>query len=165
MFKHGRLRLAGRFQIEVADETIDDWNRKIRIAFVTGPDRDQHAHQPIGPRERDEFIFSAVSDDFDPFLKNIFDKAERPLENQAFMRELLADLTRVQRGRTRRRMAFAVAAVVVALLVMPAVLEQTAAFVRVGMSWMESIPAPVYWAVSMLIGIWVMVRTGRLGRR
>lgn len=106
-----------------------------------------------------------MSDDFDPFLKNIFDKAERPLENQAFMRELLADLTRVRRGRTRRRMAFAVAAVVVALLVMPAVLEQTAAFVRVGMSWMESIPAPVYWAVSMLIGIWVMVRTGRLGRR
>jgi phage tail sheath gpL-like len=106
-----------------------------------------------------------MSDDLDPFLKKIFAEAEPPLEDHAFMRELLAELQRVQRGRTRRRMALAVAAVLAAFGVMPTVLEQTASFVRFTVSWMDNAPSPVCWTVSTFIGIWVMVRTGRPGRR
>jgi hypothetical protein len=107
-------------------------------------------------------MVAIMSNDLDPFLEKIFAEAERPLEEHAFMRELLAELQRVQRGRTRRRMAVAVAAVLAAFGVMPTVLEQTASFVRFTVSWMDNAPS-VCWTVSTFIGIWVMVRTGRPG--
>lgn len=106
-----------------------------------------------------------MSDDLDPFLRNIFAEAERPLEEHAFMRELLARQTRLQSVRTWRRIVLAVAALVAAFLVMPTVLEQTASFVRFAVSWMDDAPSPICWAVSTFIGIWVLVRTGRPGRR
>jgi hypothetical protein len=110
-------------------------------------------------------MVAIMSNYLGPVLENLFAEAERPLEEHAFMSELLAELQRVQRGRTRRRIAVAVAAVLAAFGVMPTVLEQTASFVHLVISWMESAPPTVYWVMSSFIGIWVIVRTGRLGRR
>lgn len=106
-----------------------------------------------------------MTDDLDPFLKNIFAEVERPLEEHAFMSAVLADIMRAQRGRARRRIVLVVAAVAAACLVMPTVLGQTASFVRFAVSWMDNAPLPIYWTVSTFIGIWVMVRAGRPGRR
>lgn len=106
-----------------------------------------------------------MSNDLDPFLKTLFVEADRPLEEGAFMREVLAGLQRIQRRRTLRRIVLAVAAVVAVVVVMPMVLEQTASMVNLVMGWMDGAPSPVYWTVSTFIGIWVILRTGHLRRR
>jgi hypothetical protein len=110
-------------------------------------------------------MVAIMGKDLDPFLENLFAEAERPLDERAFMKDLLAELQQVQRVRTRRRMVVAVAAVMAAFLVMPTVLEQTASVVRLAVSWIEKAPVSVYWTVSTFVGIWVIVRSSRLGRR
>ena len=102
-------------------------------------------------------------DELDPELTRLFAQARGPLADDLFMANLLLKIERARRARMRRQILGIVAvAVVVALNIRP-VLEKTAAAVRlvgdISPAYAEMLITPWGWAVSLLVGIWVVLRT------
>ena len=106
---------------------------------------------------------AAMIDELDPELTRLFAQARGPLADDLFMANLLLKIERARRARMRRQILGIVAvAVVVALNIRP-VLEKTAAAVRlvgdISPAYADMLITPWGWAVSMLVGIWVVLRT------
>jgi hypothetical protein len=108
-------------------------------------------------------MVTSMNNELDPSLARLFTQAREPLDDDSFMANLLLTIERARRARLWRQI-FAIAAVVVIVsLNMGLVLEKTAAAVRfVGDSspvYPEMLITPWGWGVSMLVGIWVVLRT------
>jgi len=102
-------------------------------------------------------------DDQDPELARIFAQACEPLADSEFTATLLRKIDRARRVRLWRQiLAIAVIVGVVGIIARP-VLQQTADLVRyIGELSPDSaavLITPGGWAVSMLIGAWVVLRT------
>ena len=102
--------------------------------------------------------------DLDPKLSRLFaQQAQEPLAGQQFTASLLLKIERARRARAWYQVLAAVAVVIVVALNIAPLLEGTAAAVRVagelapsrGEFWIS----PWGWAVSMLLGGWVVLRT------
>jgi len=99
----------------------------------------------------------------DPELAKIFAQAREPLAADLFLASLLLKIERKRRLRMWLQI-FTVAAVLgLAALNMPLILERTAAAARFAGNFSqgstELLITPWGWAVSMLIGVWVLLRT------
>jgi len=99
----------------------------------------------------------------DSELSKRFAQAHQPLIGGEFLAALLVKIERAQRIRLRRRILLAAAALIVASLYMPMVLEKTAWAVRaVGEfppAYAELLITPAGWAISMFVAICVVLRT------
>jgi hypothetical protein len=104
----------------------------------------------------------------DADLARAFAQAREPLSPDAFMANLLLRIDRARRARLWRRVLASAAVLVVMSWNMPLVLEATAPVVRfVGdfsPTYTELLVTPGGWAVSMLVGGWVVLRS-RASRR
>ena len=108
-------------------------------------------------------MVTCMKPELDPSLARLFSQACEPLDDGPFMANLVAKIERARRARLWRQI-FAVAAIaVIASLNIGLVLEKTVAAVRfVGdfsPACSELLITPWGWAVSMLVGIWVVLRT------
>jgi len=108
-------------------------------------------------------MVNEMNDELDPDLTRLFAQARERLADRPFMANLLLKIERARRARLRRQMlAIAVVAVIVALN-MRRVLEATAGAVRfVGdfsPTYTQVLISPWGWAVSMVVGVWVVLRT------
>jgi hypothetical protein len=101
-------------------------------------------------------------DDFDPDLGRVFAQAHEPLGGDEFMAQVLRKMARAQRARMLRRVLVAAALVIIAALNGRWVLDAAAASVRFAGDFspaqMEMLTSPAGWAVSMLVGAWVLFR-------
>jgi hypothetical protein len=101
-------------------------------------------------------------DELDPDLARLFAQPREPFAEDVFMAKLLATIERARRTRLRLQIC-AIAAVVVIVLInwRPAV-DAAAAVVRFVGDWSptytEALVTPLGWAVSMLVGLWVVLR-------
>jgi hypothetical protein len=99
----------------------------------------------------------------DSELSKWFAQAHQPLADGEFLEASLVKIERAQRIRLWRRILLAAAALIVASLTMPMVLEKTSWMARsVGEfppAYGDLLITPVGWAVSMIIGICVVLRT------
>jgi hypothetical protein len=104
-----------------------------------------------------------MNNELDPSLARLFAQARAPLDDGPFMANLVLKIERARRARLRRQILAVVAVVVIVSLNMGQVLEKTAAAVRfVGNyspNYTEMLITPWGWAVSMLVGVWVVLRT------
>jgi hypothetical protein len=109
-----------------------------------------------------------MSDEVDRLLA-LFAEAHETLPSAEFMQSYLARMERARRLQSRRRIALGLVLGVLAAWIMPSVLATTAAVVHVvgeqSRSYAALIISPAGWAVSMLIGFLVLLRTGALRRR
>ena len=108
-------------------------------------------------------MVTAMTNELDPDLARLFAQSRAPLADDSFMANLLLNIERARRARLWRRI-FAIAAVAtVGLLNMRLVLEKTAAAVRLigdsSPAFTDMLITPWGWAGSMLVGIWVVLRT------
>jgi len=114
-------------------------------------------------------MVTPMSDELDPKLLALFAEAREPLLDAAFVAAFLARMERARRIRTAGRIAMTVIAVLAAAWIMPSVLDRTASIARAigegSGSHGDLIVSPWGWAVSMLIGLAVLLRTGALRRR
>jgi hypothetical protein len=103
-----------------------------------------------------------MNDELDPGLTRLFAQAREPLADGAFMASLLLKIERARRNRMRRQVVAIAAVAVIAVLNIRWVLEMTAGAVRfVGdhsPTYTEMLITPWGWAVSMLVGVWVVLR-------
>jgi len=110
-----------------------------------------------------------MSDELDPKLLAIFADAHEPPASAEFIEAFLARVERARRMRTMGRIAIAIVAVFAGAWIMPSVLDQTALAVRAicehTAPYAPLLISPWGWAVSMLIGLAVVFRTGGLRRR
>jgi hypothetical protein len=110
-----------------------------------------------------------MSDDLDPQLLTLFAEQHEPLPGTEFVEAFFARMERARRMRTMGRIALTVVAVFAGAWVMPSVLDHTALVVRsIGEHSADYAPllvSPWGWAVSTLIGLAVVLRTGGLRRR
>jgi len=101
-------------------------------------------------------------DEWDPELTRAFAEARVPLADEEFMANLLTKIERARRTRLWRQILVIAMVVVFLCLSMRPVLENTASAVRfVGdfsPSYTEFMITPWGWAVSMLIGVAVVLR-------
>jgi hypothetical protein len=104
-----------------------------------------------------------MSNEWDPELTKAFAQAREPLAGDRFMANLLLKIERKRRIRMWLQIFAVVTVLGLVSLNMPLVLEKTAAAVRfVGdfsPTSAELLITPRGWAVSMLIGVWVLLRT------
>ena len=113
-----------------------------------------------------------MSNEIDEKLLARFARAQERLPDTEFMQSLLTRMQQARRLRSRRRMAMVVVAAGLAAglaaWIMPSVLQTTAAVVRSvaehAPSYDALIISPGGWAVSMLIGLGVLLRAGALRR-
>jgi hypothetical protein len=121
------------------------------------PDETLKSGETLGPGELDSKLLT------------LFAESREPLPDAEFIRTFLAGLERVRRMRTMSRIAMTILAVGAGLWIMPSVLHHTAGAVHaVSQQSTHLAPlviSPVGWAVSMLIGFLVILRTGALRRR
>ncbi len=86
-----------------------------------------------------------------------------------FIQSFLAGVERARRLRNTRRILLAAALAVLAAWIMPSVLAATASVMHAvgeqSRSYGALIISPAGWAVSMLIGFLVLLRSGALRRR
>ena len=113
-------------------------------------------------------MVAAMINELDPELTRLFAQARGPLADDSFMANLLLKIERARRARLWRQiLAIVAVAAVVAFNIRP-VLEKTAAAVRLvgdfSPAYADLLITPWGWAVSMLVGIWVVLRT-RSSRR
>jgi hypothetical protein len=113
-----------------------------------------------------------MNSDLDPELWRLFaQQAQAPLADEQFTAALLLKIERTRRARLWYQGLAIVAAVIVVALNIEPLLEGTAAAMRVGTaaavrmagdlppSRGEFLITPTGWAVSMLLGGWVLLRT------
>jgi hypothetical protein len=109
-----------------------------------------------------------MSDELDPQLLASFAQAHEPLPSTEFVEAFLAKMERAHRMRTMGRIAMTVVAVFGGAWIMPSVLNQTAMVVSTigdhSEHYAPLVISPWGWAVSMLIGLAVLFRTGALRR-
>jgi hypothetical protein len=110
-----------------------------------------------------------MSNEIDDRLLALFVAAHETLPSAEFMQNFLVRMERARRLQGMRRIAMVVVLSVLAAWIMPSVLATTAAVVHVvgeqSRSYGALIISPAGWAVSMLIGFLVLLRTGALRRR
>jgi hypothetical protein len=103
-----------------------------------------------------------MMNELDPDLTRLFAQARAPLADDVFMAGLLLKMERARRARMRRQVLAIAAVAVVVLLNLGPVLEGTAAVVRlvgdVPPAFADLLITPWGWAVSMLVGIAVVLR-------
>jgi hypothetical protein len=108
-------------------------------------------------------MVAVVIDDLDPDLTRLFAQAREPLADDLFMANLMLKIERARRVRMWRQILAIVAVAVVVSFNMRQVLEKTAAAVRLvgdlSPAYADMLITPWGWAVSMLVGIWVVLRT------
>jgi hypothetical protein len=102
-------------------------------------------------------------DESDPELTRAFAQAREPLAEAPFIANLRRRIERARRIRLWGRILAIAAVVLIASLNMRRMLEGAAAAVRFAgdlsattMAWLVT---PGGWAVSLLIGIWIVLRT------
>jgi hypothetical protein len=114
-------------------------------------------------------MVTPMSDELDPQLLALFAEKHEPLPSTEFVEAFLEKMERARRIRTFSRIAMTVVAVLAGAWVMPSVLNHTAVVVRAigehSTSYAPLVISPWGWAVSMLIGFAVIIRTGGLRRR
>jgi hypothetical protein len=108
-------------------------------------------------------MVTIMFDELDPDLAKAFAQERGSLGGDEFMAKVLLNIERARRARMRR-WALAVAVLgVLAALNMRLVLDTAAAVVRFVGDFspadMDMMISPAGWAVSMLIGTWVLFRT------
>jgi len=108
-------------------------------------------------------MVAVMINDLDPDLTRLFAQAREPLVDDLFMANLLLKIERARRARMWRQiLAIVAVAIVVSLNIRP-VLEKTAAAVRLvgdlSPAYADMLITPWGWAVSMVVGIWVVLRT------
>jgi hypothetical protein len=110
-----------------------------------------------------------MSNEIDDRLLELFAEARETLPSTEFMQGFLARMERSRRLQSMRRIGIAVVLGLIAAWVMPSVLETTAALAYAigeqSRSYGALVVSPAGWAVSMLIGFLVLLRTGALRRR
>ena len=101
--------------------------------------------------------------ELDPELTRAFAQAREPLADAAFSATLLRRIERARRLRWCGQILAIAAVVLIVSLNLRLVLESTAAAVRfagdVSPANLELLITPWGWAVSMLIGVWIVLRT------
>jgi hypothetical protein len=114
-------------------------------------------------------MVTRMSEETDAQLLALFARSHEILPSVEFLETFWARIERTRRLRTLRRVAMIAAAAILAAWFMPSVLHSTAVAVR-AMGEYSKIPgeliiSPAGWAVSTLIALGVMVRTGALRLR
>jgi hypothetical protein len=114
-------------------------------------------------------MVTPMSEELDPKLLALFADTHEPHHSAEFAAAFLTRMERARRKRTTSRIAMTVIAIFAGAWVMPSVLDQSAVVVRAigehSMSYTPLLISPWGWAVSMLIGLAVIIRTGGLRRR
>jgi hypothetical protein len=104
-----------------------------------------------------------MKNELDPSLARLFAQARERLDDGSFTPNLVLKIEGARRARLRRQILAIVAVVIIVSLNMPLVLETTATAVRfVGdfsPAYTELLITPWGWAISMLVGVWVVLRT------
>lgn len=102
-------------------------------------------------------------DELDPDLAAAFERARQPLGHEGFMVQTLQRIERTQRIRLwRRGTAIAAVLAVMAFNMRPIITGAAAALRIVGdysPVYAHMLVTPGGWAVSMLVGGWVLLRT------
>jgi len=118
-----------------------------------------------------------MANELDDRLLDLFSEARETLPSAEFMQTFLARMERARRVQSMRRMALIAVLGVLAAWIMPSVLASTASAVQAvqhvvvdavgeqSQPYAALIISPAGWAVSMLIGFLVLLRTGALRRR
>jgi hypothetical protein len=118
-----------------------------------------------------------MANEIDDRLLDLFSEARETLPSAEFMQTFLARMERARRVQSMRRMALIAVLGVLAAWIMPSVLASTASAVQAAQHvlvdavgeqsqpYAALIVSPAGWAVSMLIGFLVLLRTGALRRR
>jgi hypothetical protein len=110
-----------------------------------------------------------MSNEIDERLLTLFAGARETLPDAEFMQAFLARMERARRRQRLRRIAVVVLLGVLAAWITPSILATTAAVAHVvgeqSRSYGALVISPAGWAVSMLIGFLVLLRTGALRRR
>jgi len=110
-----------------------------------------------------------MSNEIDDRLRALFAEAHKTLPSAEFMQSFMARMERARRLQSMRRIALGLGLGVLAAWIMPSVLATTASVMHVAAEQSRSygalIISPAGWAVSMLIGSLVLLRTGALRRR
>ena len=110
-----------------------------------------------------------MSEETDAQLSALFARSHERLPNAEFVETFWARMERARRVRTLWRVAMIAAAAILAAWFMPSVLQSTAAAVHAMGEYSEShvalIISPAGWAVSTLIALGVLLRTGALRLR
>jgi hypothetical protein len=110
-----------------------------------------------------------MSDELDPVLARAFAQAREPLADGEFMAKLTVKIDRARHLRMWRQIVVIVAFALLAGLNVRPVLETTADVVRLAgtlpPAYADLFVTPWGWAVSGLIGAWVVFRTRPSRRR
>ena len=114
-----------------------------------------------------------MNEEIDLQLLTLFARSSETLPNQEFMEIFYARRERARRARAMRRIALTAALALLGAWAAPTILGRTASAVRAVADYaspLGSVPlgelvvSPAGWAVSMLIGLIVLIRTGALRR-
>jgi hypothetical protein len=101
--------------------------------------------------------------ELDPDLARLFAQAREPLADEVFMATLLPAIERARRTRLRRQILAVVAVVIIVSFNLRFVVDMTAAGVRfvgdLSPTYAEALMTPWGWAASMLVGLWMVLRT------
>ncbi|HEX3602838.1 MAG TPA: hypothetical protein VHU43_02010 [Steroidobacteraceae bacterium] len=110
-----------------------------------------------------------MSEENDAQLLALFARSHAALPSTDFRESFGVRLERARRIRTLRRIALLAAAAILAAWFMPSILQRTAAAAHTlgefSGSYIRLVISPAGWAVSTLIALGVLVRTGSLRRR
>jgi hypothetical protein len=104
-----------------------------------------------------------IPSDLDPELARLFAQAQTPLEDEQFTASLLLKIERARRTRLWCQGLAVVAVVIVVALNIVPLLDGTAAAMRAAGELAPSrgdfLITPWGWALSMVVGGWVVLRT------
>jgi hypothetical protein len=117
-----------------------------------------------------------MSNEIDDRLLDLFAEAHETLPSAEFLQTFLLRMEQARRVQSMRRMALAVVLSVLAAWITPSVLAATASAVQAAGHVLDAVGgqsqpygaliiSPAGWAVSMLIGFLVLLRTSALRRR
>jgi hypothetical protein len=108
-------------------------------------------------------MVTAMFDELDPQLTRAFAQAREPLAEAPFIAKLLLRIERARRIRLWGQILAIAAGVLIVSLNLRLVLEGTAAAIRfagdMSVTTLAWLLTPGGWAVSLLIGVWIVLRT------
>jgi multisubunit Na+/H+ antiporter MnhB subunit len=114
-------------------------------------------------------MVARMSNEIDDRLLTLFAEARETLPYAEFMQSFLARMERARRWQRLRRIAVVVLLGALVAWITPSILATTAAVAHAvgeqSRSYGALVISPAGWAVSMLIGFLVLLRTGALRRR